>query len=166
MFIINNLNLSSTHLWYAYLSSFFVLILQIGNGFIDSVTDTQGIYDYWWSQSLISKSTHVGLMHCLRNITYECQELQKKAKEEMGSVNVYNLNLKSCQISDMATKPKYVDMDPCYIEFASGYLNIRQVQQSLHVKRTTMQYLWHMCRLTPILMSIKLPIISILSQKY
>lgn len=79
----------------------FLLLVQIGNGWIDDNICTKGMYDYFWTHALNSDETHEGIeKHCdFENGNFsndECDKYQRRAADEAGNIDIYNIYAPSC----------------------------------------------------------------------
>ncbi|KAJ1396950.1 Serine carboxypeptidase, serine active site [Sesbania bispinosa] len=117
--------------------------IAIGNGWIDDVMCTKGMYDYFWTHALNSDETHEGIeKHCdfeNGNFTSECYKYQSIADDEVGSLDIYNVYAPPCDsaaIKTGATPSTYsgTNFDPCADDYTKSYLNLAQVQEALHAK--------------------------------
>ncbi|XP_004230807.1 serine carboxypeptidase-like 26 [Solanum lycopersicum] len=119
--------------------------IMIGNGIMNDVTDEKGQLDYLWSHALISDETHLGIQQHCKTQTDEtkiCEQFQSTAQTEFGNIDPYNIYGPICPLDDDDSSSsssssrrrifKKNGYDPCEQHYVRHYLNLPQVQKSLH----------------------------------
>ncbi|KAF5207259.1 Serine carboxypeptidase-like [Thalictrum thalictroides] len=110
-------------------------------GVMVSTTLPTRIYEYHLSHALISDSTYQGLiMNCV-DLKFEFPKFAKKATEETGSINMYDLYSDKCDLNSSIESRRGV-IDNCEKLYVNSY---PKVQAIMHVKKTP--YPWALCRL-------------------
>lgn len=130
--------------------------MQIGNGIMNDVTDEKGQLDYLWSHALISDETHLGIQQHCKTQTDEtkiCEQFQSTAQTEFGNIDPYNIYGPICPLDDDDSSSsssssrrrifKKNGYDPCEQHYVRHYLNLPQVQKSLHANLPNR---WESCR--------------------
>ncbi|XP_047337838.1 serine carboxypeptidase II-2-like [Impatiens glandulifera] len=129
--------------------------IMIGNPDINHFTDEKGTYDYLWSHALLSDETHSLIMkYCFKSPHFsskkdylKCSNLQDKAYNESGNIDLYSIYALTCHIPKNATlpvsppTPKQGTYDQCVDHYVDSYLNLPYVQKALHAKPTS----WVLC---------------------
>ncbi|XP_022772836.1 serine carboxypeptidase II-3-like [Durio zibethinus] len=122
--------------------------IAIGNAWVDDGICTKGLYDYLWTHALNSDETNEGIKkYC--NFASEdsvnemadgilCGKYQIKGFIEMGNIDLYGIYAPPCNSS--ALKPgsngNVMNFDPCSESHVNSYLNLAEVQATLHAKAT------------------------------
>ncbi|WOG84650.1 hypothetical protein DCAR_0103834 [Daucus carota subsp. sativus] len=124
--------------------------IMVGNGVMNDATDNKGTFDYMWSHAMISDETYRGLQQYCTSPHYnrsKCNTLQFKVDDEAGNIDFYNIYGPVCSHSSNASrKTKHNGVyDPCELSYARNYLNLPQVQQTLHANTTKLPYTWDAC---------------------
>lgn len=117
--------------------------ITIGNGWLDNITGTKGIYDYFWTHALNSDETHAGITkycdYVTGNFTGECLKFQRHAHREIRKLDIYNIYAPLCHSSALKSPPSpgsVKDFDPCYINYVRSYMNLPEVQTAFHARTT------------------------------
>lgn len=118
---------------------------------MNDATDNNGTFDYMWSHALISDETYRGLLQYCTSPNFDrikCNAIQYKVDKEAGDIDFYNIYGPICSHSSNATrKNKHAGgYDPCEVSYTRNYLNLPQVQESLHANGTKLPYDWDACR--------------------
>ena len=118
---------------------------------MNDATDNKGTFDYMWSHAMISDETYRGLQQYCTSPHYnrsKCNTLQFKVDEEAGNIDFYNIYGPVCSHSSNASrKTKHNGVyDPCELSYARDYLNLSQVQQTLHANTKKLPYTWDACK--------------------
>ncbi|EXB75616.1 Serine carboxypeptidase II-3 [Morus notabilis] len=118
--------------------------IAIGNAWIDDKTGEQGTYDYFWTHALTSDESQAGILkYCdFVNYTSLCDKYLSQADNEVGYIDIYNIYAPMCKSSAPKSSTGSVyDFDPCSDDYVYNYLNLKEVQTSLHVRPTQ----WSSC---------------------
>ncbi|KAL8156256.1 putative serine carboxypeptidase-like 23 [Apium graveolens] len=125
--------------------------IMVGNGIMNDATDNNGTFDYMWSHAMISDETYQGLMKYCTNPNFnrtKCNLIQFAVDTEVGEIDFYNIYGPVCNHSrtNVSKKTKCgQDYDPCELSYVRNYLNLPQVQESLHANGTNIPYAWDAC---------------------
>jgi serine carboxypeptidase-like clade 2 len=84
--------------------------VKIGNAVINDLTDTKGMYDFFWTHALISDETADGInKNC--NFTAGaassdlCDDASGDASESLRDIDIYNIYAPNCQSEKLVTPP-------------------------------------------------------------
>ncbi|XP_058781478.1 serine carboxypeptidase-like 42 [Vicia villosa] len=134
--------------------------VAIGNPLLNFNRDTQATYEYLWSHGMVSDEIYLSLKNeCDFNVSYD--NLSKSCKDAMidvqgivsDYVDNYDVILDVCypsiaqqelRLKKMATKISY-NIDVCMDYEVDIYLNLPDVQKTLHANRTNLSYPWSQC---------------------
>ncbi|KAI3922163.1 hypothetical protein MKX01_005852 [Papaver californicum] len=118
--------------------------IAIGNAYVDFETSYRGMFDFFWTHSLISEGTNQGIrLYCKKNspntITEKCGEFLGQA--DIGHIFIYDIYAPLCPSSSSSAPPAAM-FDPCSDQYIDYYLNIPEVQNALHANVTGLPYQW------------------------
>ncbi|CAK9172924.1 unnamed protein product [Ilex paraguariensis] len=113
--------------------------IAIGNAFIDYETQEEGTFDYFWSHALNSDEIHEGItLNCNfsseANPSDACQAYYDQAFAAIGEIFIYEIY-----------SPPTPVLVPCSEDYVCSYLNIPEVQKSLHANVTGLPGPWESC---------------------
>ncbi|THF94895.1 hypothetical protein TEA_021471 [Camellia sinensis var. sinensis] len=114
--------------------------IAIGNAYVDYETEYTGVSDFFWTHALISDEIYEGIVaNCNfssdANISLTCQDYLAQAGAAGGNIYPYNIYAPLCLPSSSNAPPVSI-FDPCTENYIAVYLNIPQVQKSLHANVT------------------------------
>ncbi|KAM7278269.1 hypothetical protein ACFE04_005403 [Oxalis oulophora] len=120
--------------------------IAIGNAWIDDITGTKGMYDYFWTHALISDEANNKINkncdYTSGNLSSACDNATNDAAQEMGDIDIYNIYAPICLAQAPAgTIGSVKAFDPCSSQYMISYLNLQSVQAALHAKPTN----WLQC---------------------
>ncbi|RVW49740.1 Serine carboxypeptidase II-3 [Vitis vinifera] len=122
---------------------------KIGNAWIDYETGLKGMYDFFWTHSLISDEINEGInLNCNfsseTTISDACEQYLDDADAAIGYIYIYDIYAPLCSSSSNSTRPISV-FDPCSEDYIQTYLNIPEVQKSMHANVTNIPGPWESC---------------------
>ncbi|KAK1431217.1 hypothetical protein QVD17_14516 [Tagetes erecta] len=112
--------------------------IALGNAYVDHETGKTGMYDFFWTHTIISDEIHKGISSNCNfsegaTITDACIEYQYEAYAAKSNIYFYDIYAPLCSpFSNSA--PSISGFDPCTENYILGYLNTPAVQHSLHAK--------------------------------
>ncbi|CAL5378749.1 unnamed protein product [Camellia sinensis] len=114
--------------------------IAIGNAYVDYETEYTGVSDFFWTHALISDEIYEGIVaNCNfssdANISLTCQDYLAQAGAAGGNIYPYDIYASLCLPSSSNAPPVSI-FDPCTENYIAVYLNIPQVQKSLHANVT------------------------------
>ncbi|CAL5329211.1 unnamed protein product [Camellia sinensis] len=114
--------------------------IAIGNAYVDYETEYTGVSNFFWTHALISDEIYEGIVaNCNfssdANISLTCQDYLAQAGAAGGNIYPYNIYAPLCLPSSSNAPPVSI-FDPCTENYIAVYLNIPQVQKSLHANVT------------------------------
>ncbi|KAH9615498.1 hypothetical protein KSS87_020901 [Heliosperma pusillum] len=123
--------------------------IAVGNAWIDDVTNTVGMYDFFWNHAMFSDETHTKILKYCNfsdaTTSQDCYNAIETASEEVGTIDIYNIYAPVCLNSGHQVEAYILDSvelyDPCASSYVETYLNSEDVQKALHVKHTK----WESC---------------------
>ncbi|XP_077218533.1 serine carboxypeptidase-like 40 [Tasmannia lanceolata] len=127
--------------------------IMIGNAVINDETDELGMYDYFWTHSLIPDQT-IDQIHKYcdfspnATISQKCYKGTDEADSLLSSIDIYNIYAPLCLssgLTDKPTKASVFNFDPCSDNYVYSYLNLPEVQEALHANLTKVSYPWDSC---------------------
>ncbi|WJZ83835.1 hypothetical protein VitviT2T_003480 [Vitis vinifera] len=123
--------------------------IAIGNAWIDYETGLKGMYDFFWTHSLISDEINEGInLNCNfsseTTISDVCEQYLDAADAAVGYIYIYDIYAPLCSSSSNSTRPISV-FDPCSEDYIQTYLNIPEVQKSMHANVTNIPGPWESC---------------------
>ncbi|XP_076896356.1 serine carboxypeptidase 1-like [Bidens hawaiensis] len=112
--------------------------IAIGNAYVDYETRYTGMFDYFWTHSLISDEIHEGIISNCNfsegaTVTDACLDYQYQTRAALSNFFPYDIYTPLCSPFSNST-PSISGFDPCTDTYILGYLNTPLVQQSLHAK--------------------------------
>ncbi|KAK7306704.1 hypothetical protein VNO77_44659 [Canavalia gladiata] len=116
--------------------------IAIGNAWIDDVTGSKGLVDFFWTHALISDQTYELIeKYCdftSDNPSSICANATRKFLVEKGNIDFYNIYAPLCHDSFLKKGAigSVDDFDPCSDSYVQAYLNRPEVQLALHAKPT------------------------------
>ncbi|KAK7304135.1 hypothetical protein RJT34_15208 [Clitoria ternatea] len=134
----------------------------VGNAVTDDFHDQLGIFEFMWSNGLISDQTykllnllcdHESLVHP----SDSCQNISEIANTEMGNVDPYSLFTPTChanvslsQLNQLMRRKRRISIhsaiyDPCTENHSVLYFNRPEVQRILHVDPAHKPAKWETC---------------------
>ncbi|KAJ0971758.1 hypothetical protein J5N97_019717 [Dioscorea zingiberensis] len=120
--------------------------IAIGNAYVSDNHNVKGVYEYYWSRSLISNETYNQVvLNCdfdNGNYSSECLDAKDLADEEHGQLDFYNIYAPLCSDSSSINS---MGADPCSSNYIHSYLNLPEVQKALHANTTKLNYPWIDC---------------------
>ncbi|KAI3889818.1 hypothetical protein MKX03_033856 [Papaver bracteatum] len=121
--------------------------IAIGNAYVDFETNYTGMYDFFWTHSLISDEANQGIgLYCNfaspYTITEKCKDFLGQA--DIGDIFIYDIYAPLCPSSPSSAPPAGI-FDPCSVQYIDYYLNIPEVQKALHANVTGLPYQWESC---------------------
>ncbi|KAF9622657.1 hypothetical protein IFM89_032578 [Coptis chinensis] len=119
--------------------------IAIGNAWIDDYTNTLGQYDYFWTHALNSDETNKAInKYCKADFwSDECYNAEDQGDQELGDIDIYNIYAPLCNTKiNKGSIGSVHYFDPCSYNYVNAYLNLPEVQSTLHAKPTT----WTRCR--------------------
>jgi serine carboxypeptidase-like clade 2 len=123
--------------------------IMVGNGIMNSDTDTIGQFTYPWTHALISDQIYEGLMgNCTAsNVDLNlCYGWINQMDVEMGNINPYSIYSPLCSTnSSKQEEGEIPGYDPCSEDYVFTYLNWPDVQKALHANVTNLNYSWTAC---------------------
>ncbi|XP_058097051.1 serine carboxypeptidase 1-like [Magnolia sinica] len=122
--------------------------IAIGNGWIDDEINMKGMFDFFWTHALTSDEIHDGITQNCNfsseaNTTEACSKAVRQLWAAFGHIDIYNIYAPFCTNSS-SPRPD-VEFDPCSSEYIGAYLNLPEVQKSLHANVTGLPYPWTDC---------------------
>ncbi|KVH93260.1 Peptidase S10, serine carboxypeptidase [Cynara cardunculus var. scolymus] len=121
--------------------------ISIGNAYIDDETQNTGTHDFLWFRSLIPDEIHEGIVaNCdyswNSSLSKACKSYLQQEGLAQGNIFVYNIYAPLCSnVSSSQTD----GFDPCTDAYIQDYLNIPEVQKSLHANLTGLPGIWEDC---------------------
>ncbi|KAF8410023.1 hypothetical protein HHK36_002543 [Tetracentron sinense] len=121
--------------------------IAIGNAWIDDNTNTDGMYDYFWTHALNSDETNTGInTYCNfvnGNLSSTCFRFLDNGDSEVGNIDIYNIYAPLCHnpMETNGSTGSIIHFDPCSDYYVYSYLNLAEVQRALHANATT----WSSC---------------------
>ncbi|KAI3716066.1 hypothetical protein L6452_23127 [Arctium lappa] len=121
--------------------------IAIGNAYIDDETQNKGTHDFLWFRSLIPDDIHDGIVaNCdyswNSTLSDTCKSYVNKEGIAQGNIYVYDIYASLC--SNQTSSQTY-GFDPCTDNYIQDYLNIPEVQKSLHANLTGLPGIWQDC---------------------
>ncbi|KAH7656227.1 Peptidase S10 serine carboxypeptidase protein [Dioscorea alata] len=124
--------------------------IAIGNAYVETGNNVKGIYEYYWSRSLISNETY-NLIKSTCNFdvnedSIDCEKDMNLADDEHGIIDYYNIYAPVCSDSDSRNfMHNGLGADPCSANYIKSYLNLPEVQKALHANNAKLSYQWVGC---------------------
>ncbi|XP_057493017.1 serine carboxypeptidase 1-like [Actinidia eriantha] len=123
--------------------------IAIGNAYVDFETEFTGMYDFFWTHALISDEIHDGIVtNCNfsspATVTDACNQYRIQATVARGKIFIYDIYAPLCNTTASNSSP-VSGFDPCSDEYIFSYLNIPEVQSSLHANLTGLPVPWESC---------------------
>ncbi|CAI9104370.1 OLC1v1003027C1 [Oldenlandia corymbosa var. corymbosa] len=127
--------------------------IAIGNALLDIETQNQGTLDFMWTHALISDEIHQSTVsNCNFSLadplSEDCQTVFEILYRAQGNIFPYNIYAPLCNSSAYFSTPpnqSIHEFDPCSDDYVAAYLNIPEVQQSLHANTTQLPGPWITC---------------------
>ncbi|KAJ8748829.1 hypothetical protein K2173_011387 [Erythroxylum novogranatense] len=127
--------------------------ILIGNPVINDETDTIGVYDYYGSHALISQEAAQILRKYCDNSSSaggdpKCSAAINESNRDTSNINIYNIYGPICTQPSITSKPKkgsLTSFDPCSDYYVYNYLNLPEVQESIHANVTKLKHDWQPC---------------------
>ncbi|KAI3803687.1 hypothetical protein L1987_31847 [Smallanthus sonchifolius] len=121
--------------------------ITIGNAYIDDETQSTGSHDFWWYRSMVSDEIHDGIVkNCdfswKADVSKTCQAYIDEENKMVRDIFAYDIYAPLCI---NGTSAETAGFDPCSQEYIESYLNIPQVQNSLHANLTGLPGPWQDC---------------------
>ncbi|KAK4340262.1 hypothetical protein RND71_041724 [Anisodus tanguticus] len=117
--------------------------IATGNAFIDIETQNRGSYDFYWSHALVSDEVHEGIvLNCnfsAPSLSDSCYEYKKQADFSRGDIYYYDIYAPLCGTPQNTSLP-ISGYDPCTSDYVDSYLNTAEVQEALHVRGITQEW--------------------------
>ncbi|XP_047331911.1 serine carboxypeptidase 1-like [Impatiens glandulifera] len=109
--------------------------IAIGNALLDDEAAARGSYESLWRHNLISDEIHYNIMASCNffdvNSTQKCKDYLHQADKAFGNIYIYDIYAPLCS-SPPSSSLGVAYFDPCTGNYVSEYLNLPEVQQSLH----------------------------------
>ncbi|XP_019708755.1 serine carboxypeptidase 1-like [Elaeis guineensis] len=121
--------------------------IAIGNAYIDTNTTLMGMYEFLWMHAMYSDRTYRLIRRkCKISDMYssECENATNLADFEIGSIDRFNVYVPLCTKKlhqPTSVTSSNVEFDPCAGNYVYAYLNLPEVQKSLHA----IPFLWTYC---------------------
>lgn len=128
--------------------TYYTFLKQIGNGWIDDESDTNGLIDFAWHHALVSNEAREDFKQNCHGTIYEtsnCSKVIVNSILEMGNLNFLNIYAPVCQ--PLGVHPATGQSDLCDLLYVQNYLNLPSVQEALNANRSKLPYPWEPCRL-------------------
>ncbi|KAL4588744.1 hypothetical protein LXL04_001639 [Taraxacum kok-saghyz] len=121
--------------------------IMIGNAYIDDETQNKGTHDFFWSRSIVSDEVHEGIVkNCdfswNATLSEVCKNYIKQEDGFVGNIYPYDIYAPLCLNGTSSEKSGF---DPCSEEYIESYLNLPEVQKSLHANLTHLPGRWQDC---------------------
>ncbi|KAD6795281.1 hypothetical protein E3N88_06177 [Mikania micrantha] len=122
--------------------------IAIGNAYVDEETQNKGTHDFWWYRSMVSDEIHDGIVkNCNFSwksvLSEDCKAFINEENKLTGNIFSYDIYGPLC-INGTSAK-QTTGFDPCTQDYIQSYLNIPQVQISLHANLTGLPGPWQDC---------------------
>ncbi|KAM0952892.1 putative carboxypeptidase D [Dioscorea sansibarensis] len=131
--------------------------IAIGNAYIETIENEQGLFDFLWLRSVIHNDTYYRIKSVC-NITGQdyygddvCIKALEVADTEKGRISLYNIyapicnslqsNKNSLQQGNILKK----GTDPCADHNVESYMNLPEVQTAFHANTTKLSHAWTQC---------------------
>ncbi|KAL3538893.1 hypothetical protein ACH5RR_002259 [Cinchona calisaya] len=114
--------------------------IAIGNAYVDFETENTGMYDFFWSHSLISDEIHDNIVSNCNfssesTVSDACNGYVAEADNMRGDIFIYDIYAPWCS---SPSTPPISGFDPCSDDYVYTYLNTPEVQKSLHANTTNL----------------------------
>ncbi|KAK3025238.1 hypothetical protein RJ639_044586 [Escallonia herrerae] len=119
--------------------------IAIGNALIDRLTNIKGSLDYYWTHALISDESYAGVKLTCNftspdGLSQVCLGFLDQINNATADIFPYDIYAPLCNSSSHS--PTISAFDPCSRAYLTSYLNIPEVQKSLHANLTGLPYPW------------------------
>ncbi|XP_026400890.1 serine carboxypeptidase II-3-like isoform X1 [Papaver somniferum] len=122
--------------------------IAIGNAYVDFETTYKGMYDFFWTHSLISDEANKGIgLYCNFSSPYTIGDIciEFLGQADTGDIFIYDIYAPLCPSSPSSPPPQAGIFDPRSDQYIDYYLNIPEVQKALHANVTGLPYQWESC---------------------
>ncbi|CAI9286836.1 unnamed protein product [Lactuca saligna] len=121
--------------------------IVIGNSYMDDETQQTGTHDFFWSRSITSDEIHQGIVtNCdfswNATLSKVCKNYINQEYDLVGNIYPYDIYAPLCLNRTSSEKSGF---DPCSLEYIESYLNLPEVQKSLHANLTGLPGRWQDC---------------------
>ncbi|CAH1425982.1 unnamed protein product [Lactuca virosa] len=121
--------------------------IVIGNSYMDDETQQTGTHDFFWSRSITSDEIHKGIVtNCdfswNATLSKVCKNYINQEYDLVGNIYPYDIYAPLCLNRTSSEKSEF---DPCSLEYIESYLNLPEVQKSLHANLTGLPGRWQDC---------------------
>lgn len=86
-------------------------MVKIGNAVINDVTDTKGMYDFFWTHALMSDEAAEGINKYCGNFSAAAEDSDKcdaataEADVDLQDIDIYNIYAPNCQSAALVSPP-------------------------------------------------------------
>uniref|UniRef100_A0A0E0HQ08 Carboxypeptidase n=1 Tax=Oryza nivara TaxID=4536 RepID=A0A0E0HQ08_ORYNI len=136
---------------------------MVGNALFDDFHDHLGIFQFMWTNGLISDQTYRLLnVFCdyesFVHTSSQCNKILDIASDEAGNIDSYSIFTPTCHASFASSRNKVMKRkrlhsvgkmgeryDPCTEKHSTVYFNLAEVQKALHVSPIINKSKWETC---------------------
>eukprot|EP01018_Ginkgo_biloba_P005848 Gb_09232 [translate_table: standard] len=136
--------------------------IMVGNGVMNTVTDSRGSIDFLWTHALISDQSYEGILkYCNFSVETQvqsthCMNFLENGSEELGNIDGYNIYAPVCSATSEKKEKSEISLvhgasneraeyDPCFNDYVKIYMNAPEVQAALHANLTNLPIPWDLC---------------------